>query len=148
MLLAIYAFARVLQVYPGRVPMLVVVALHVFPPAIFAVIHGAKVYRLGGIVIFVVITLLIGNFFENLGVHTGFPFGHHYFTDVMAPKLGEGSVMLGLAYLGMAYLSWTLARTISRGTQNRLRGRQVITVPLLACCIMLSWDLSHALLSI
>src|SRR5215469_5751929 len=44
-LLAIYALARVLQVYSGSVPMLSVVALHVLPPAIFAVIHGARGYR-------------------------------------------------------------------------------------------------------
>jgi uncharacterized membrane protein len=77
-LLAIYAFARVLQVYPGSVPMLGVVALHVLPPAIFAVVHGVRGYRLGGILTFVAITLIVGNFFEYLGIRTGFPFGQHY----------------------------------------------------------------------
>ena len=67
-LLAIYAFPRILQVYPGRVPMLAVVALHVFSPAVFAVIHGARTYRLGGVLTFVAIALIVGNFFEYLGV--------------------------------------------------------------------------------
>jgi hypothetical protein len=33
LLLAIYAVARVFQAFPGREPMLAVVALHVIPPA-------------------------------------------------------------------------------------------------------------------
>jgi Carotenoid biosynthesis protein len=112
-LLAVYAFARVLQVYPGRAPMLAVVALHVLPPAIFAVIHGTRAYRLGGILTFVAITLIVGNFFENLGVQTAFPFGSYYFTDLMGPKLSAVPITLGLAYVGMAYLSWTLAGIIA-----------------------------------
>jgi hypothetical protein len=74
-LIGFYAAARVLQVYRGRVPMLAVVALHVFPPAIFALIHGAKFYRWRGILTFLALCLVVGNFFENLGVRTGFPFG-------------------------------------------------------------------------
>jgi hypothetical protein len=52
-LIAIYAAARVLQISPGRAPMLAVVALHVFPPAVFALIHGAKLYQWRGSVMFV-----------------------------------------------------------------------------------------------
>jgi hypothetical protein len=37
-------------------------------------------------------------------------------------------VMLGLAYVGMAYLSWTLSRVISGSTRNSLRGSQFIAV--------------------
>ena len=142
-LLAIYAFPRILQVYPGRVPMLAVVALHVFSPAFFAVIHGARTYRLGGVLTFVAIALIVGNFFEYLGVRTGFPFGQYYFTDLMGPKLGVVPVMLGLAYVGMAYLSWTLARIILGGMQSPLRGLRVVAVPVLASCIMVSWDFSQ-----
>jgi uncharacterized membrane protein len=109
-LLAVYAIARVLQVYPGRVPMLAVVALHVLPPMVFALIHGAKGYGWSGILTFIAIALTVGNLLENLGVRTGFPFGRYFFTDVMGPKLGGIPIMLGLAYIGMAYLSWTLAR--------------------------------------
>ena len=51
-LLLLYAAARVLQIFPDKVPMLAVVALHVLPPAVFAVIHGALFYRLRSIVTF------------------------------------------------------------------------------------------------
>jgi hypothetical protein len=51
-LIAIYAFSRVLQVFPGPVPVLAVVALHVLPPAIFAWMHGARVYGQRGMLVF------------------------------------------------------------------------------------------------
>ena len=141
-LIAIYAAARVLQVFPDKVPMLAIVALHILPPILFALLHGAMLYTTRGILIFFAICLLVGNIFENLGVRTGFPFGGYYFTDVMGPKLFAVPILLGLAYLGMAYLSWTLARVILGGIRSPLTGPRVVTVPLAAAFIMVAWDLS------
>jgi uncharacterized membrane protein len=142
-LLMLYAVARVLQIFPGEVPMLAVIALHVLSPIVFALIHGAMLYRTREILIFFAICLLIGNIFENVGVRTGFPFGHYYFTNLMGPKLFAVPILLGLAYLGMAYLSWTLARVILGNMQSPLRGSRVVTVPLAAAFIMVAWDFSQ-----
>lgn len=142
MLLAIYALARVLQVFPGRVPFLAVVTLHIFPPLLFALFHGNLLYGGRGILIFTALYLLIGNVFENLGVLTGFPFGHYYFTEVMGPKLFQVPLMLGLAYVGMGYLSWTLARLILGDARSVLAGPKVGSVPLVASFIMVAWDFS------
>ena len=139
----LYAIARVLQVFPGRVPMLAVLALHILPPIVFALVHGAMLYRARGILAFFGICSVIGNIFENVGVHTGFPFGHYYFTELMGPKLFAVPILLGLAYLGMAYLSWTLARLILGNMQSPLKGSRVVTVPLVAAFIMVAWDFSQ-----
>jgi len=45
-LAALYAVARVFQILPGKLPMVAVVALHVLPLLIFALIHGAVFYHL------------------------------------------------------------------------------------------------------
>jgi uncharacterized membrane protein len=141
-LIGFYAVARFLQVFPGRLPMSVVVALHVFPPAIFAVLHGAKSYGWRGISTFVAITLVVGLLFENVGVRTGFPFGRYYFTDVMGPKTSAVPVMLAFAYIGMAYLSWTIAMLILGDKQKPAVGRHVVILPLVAAFIMVAWDFS------
>ncbi len=133
-LIAVYAAARVLQVYRGGIPMLAVVALHVLPPLVFALIHGARSYGWRGILTFVSICVVAGNIFENLGVRTGFPYGSYYFTGLMGPKIFAVPVLLGLAYVGMAYLSWTLARLIL--------GVRIVATPLVAACIMVAWDLA------
>jgi uncharacterized membrane protein len=142
-LLILYGVARVLQVFPGRIPMLAVVALHVLPPIVFALVHGTMLYRARGILAFFAICLVIGNIFENLGVRTGFPFGHYYFTKLMGPKLFGVPILLGLAYLGMAYLSWSLARLILGGMRSSLVGSRVVALPLLAALIMVAWDFSQ-----
>ena len=140
-LIALYAAARILQLFPDKIPMLAIVAAHVFPPAIFALIHGAIRYRARGILTFVSICLVVGNGFENLSILTGFPFGHYYFTDVMGPKLFHVPILLGLAYVGMGYLSWTLASVILRGVRNHA-GPGVIALPVVASFVMVAWDLA------
>src|SRR5580693_5579665 len=142
-LLMLYAFARVLQIFPGQVPLVVVVGLHVLPSIVFALIHGAMFYRTRNIVIFFAICLVIGNIFENVGVRTGFPFGHYYFTNLMGPKLFVVPIQLGLAYLGMAYLSWTLARLILGNLRSPLVGSCAVTLPLVAAFIMVAWSFSQ-----
>ena len=137
-----YALARVLQAFPGSVPMLAIVALHVLPPALFALLHGALVYRLRGIAVFMALCLVVGNVFENLSIATGFPFGHYYFTDVMGPKLLRVPILLGLAYVGMGYLAWTLACVILRETGRPLSGSRVLTLPPPASFVMVAWDLA------
>jgi uncharacterized membrane protein len=142
-LIALYAAARILQVFPGKIPMLAVVALHVIPPALFALIHGARFYGSRGILVYVALCVAIGNILENVGVLTGFPFGHYYFTDLMGPKLFHVPILLGLAYVGMSYLSWTLGRLILGGARSPLAGSRVVTLPLIASFIMVAWDLSQ-----
>src|SRR5580658_2289824 len=110
--IGLYAVSRVLQLFAGRVPMLAVVAFHVVPAALFALLHGALRYRLSGILAFFTICLLVAGISENVGVWTGFPFGRYYFTDLMGPKILFVPVLLGLAYVGMGYISWTLGRLI------------------------------------
>jgi uncharacterized membrane protein len=53
----------------------------------------------------------------------------------MGPKLFQVPVLLGLAYIGIGYVSWTLARLI-------VRDNGIVTVPSLAALIMVGWDLS------
>lgn len=143
LLLSIYAAARVFQILPGKVPMAAVVALHVLPLLLFALIHGAISYRLRGIVIFFAICLVIGNAFENLGVATGFPFGRYSFTDAMGPKLFQVPVLLGLAYVGMGCLSWTLGRVILGNLKSPLIGARVVMLPFVAAFIMVAWDFAN-----
>jgi uncharacterized membrane protein len=142
-LLMLYAIARILQIFPGKVPILAVVALHVLTPIVFALVHGALFYRTRGILVFFTICLVVGNIFENIGVRTSFPFGTYYFTDLMGPKLFVVPIQLGLAYLGMAYLSWTLARVILGDMRSPLAGSRVVTLPLIAAFIMVAWDFSQ-----
>jgi putative membrane protein len=143
LLLSLYAVARVFQILPGKLPMMAVVALHVLPLLVFALIHGAMSYRLHGIMVFFGICLVIGTVFENLGIATGFPFGRYYFTEVMGPKLFQVPILLTLAYIGMGYLSWTLGRVILGNLRSPLLGAHIVTLPVVAAFIMVAWDFGN-----
>jgi uncharacterized membrane protein len=140
--LAFYAVARACQIYADRLPLLLVVLLHVIPPASLALTHGAIVYGRRGILAFTGICLGTGAFCESLSLRTGFPFGHYYFTDVMGPKLFGLPFLRVLAYLGIGYCSWILALLILRVQGRPLLGADVAATPVLASFIMFAWDLS------
>jgi uncharacterized membrane protein len=142
LLLLLYVVGRILQLYADRLPTLLVVAIHVLPPVAFAMLHGHLLYRVRGILIFSVLCLGSGTFFESLSLRTGFPFGHYYFTDLMGPKLFQLPILLALAYLGMGYLSWILALAILGHKTEQPRGLRLVLLPLIASCIMVAWDLS------
>ena len=141
-MVALYGLARVLQLFTGTVPMLVVLGLHIVPALVFALVHGALRYRLRNSVLFILLFLIIGNLIENLGVATGFPFGHYYFNDRMGPKFFHVPIFLGVAYVGMGYVSWVLAEVIVKNG-NPTVPTNVLRTPALAALIMTSWDFSQ-----
>jgi putative membrane protein len=142
-LLAVYLFTRILQILPFSTPSTSIVALEVLSTLAFAFVHGAQHYRVRGILVFALISLAIGNALENLSIVTGFPFGHYDFLPLMGPQFLHVPVLLGLAYIGMAYVSWTLARIILGATRPIPTGEQIITLPLLASVIMTAWDFAQ-----
>jgi uncharacterized membrane protein len=128
-----YLGARVLQIFPDRVPLLVIVSWHVILLALFALIHGALIYRIRGIVAFFALCLLIGNFFENLSIRTGFPFGHYHFTEVTGPKLFHVPVLLGVSGTSArATFPWTLGVLIMGNDWDLLKGFRLIALPMVA----------------
>ena len=137
-----YSAARVSQLFADRLPSLLIVFLHVVPPAVFAVVHGTVQFRAKGMAVFVACCLGIGAISESLSLRTGFPFGHYYFTDVMGPKIAGLPPLLVLAYLGIGYISWVIASLLLGRAGRRLDGWSVFLLPLLASAIMTSWDLA------
>ncbi|MBB5318316.1 carotenoid biosynthesis protein [Tunturibacter empetritectus] len=142
LLLVLYIVARILQLYADRFPTLLIVVLHVLPPAVFALLHGKITYRWRGIVVFAGLSLGIATLLESVSLRTGLPFGHYYFTDVMGPKLIQLPVLLALAYVGMGYLSWVVGLLLVGHYDEPLNGRRMIFLPLVASFVMAAWDLS------
>jgi putative membrane protein len=136
-----YVAARVLEVAPNSIPRTAIVALDVLSALAFALVHGTRHYGLRGILAFAAICTIIGNTTENLSIDTGFPFGHYYFAELMGPKLFQVPILLGLAYIGMAYVSWIVACLI-RGSFS-VSGARILAIPITASFIMVAWDLAQ-----
>lgn len=136
--IVIYRIALVL--FPNAVPGVAAV-LSILPFA-FALIHGACNYRFRDVLVFLAITFVVSNLLENCSILTGFPFGHYYYTDQLGPKLFLVPILISVAYFGMGYLSWMLARLILGDITQGASGHTTYTVPLLAGFLMVSWDLT------
>jgi uncharacterized membrane protein len=142
-ILASYACARALQVITGPTPRLSLVALDVLSAVAFALVDGGRRYGFRGILVFAGICLAVGNVVENIGIATGFPFGHYRFLAVMGPHIFSVPILLGLAYIGMAYVSWTVACTLL-GTASRRDGiLGLLALPVAASLIMVTWDIAQ-----
>jgi uncharacterized membrane protein len=139
-LIAIYAVSRILQAFPLHIPMIAIVALHVLPALIFAFLHGQILWNRRDILIFFSICAAVGGTIEKIGVTTGFPFGRYFFTHVMGPRISGIPILLGLAYLGMGYLSWLIANLILGWGPRDLTGWRIFALPAFAALVMTSWD--------
>ncbi|HEY6305722.1 MAG TPA: carotenoid biosynthesis protein [Candidatus Angelobacter sp.] len=144
LLLALYAAANVLPLFPHAFPPPWYAASQILPAVLFAMIHGAIAYRPRGILAFAAISLGVGYLMEAIGVRTGFPFGHYYFTDGMGPKLFLVPMLMGPAYLGIGFIAWAVAKVIlsASNSSDELAGTRLVTLPLAASFIMVAWDLS------
>lgn len=133
-ILAVYGAGRILEVASGQ-PQTWIVAIEVLSALAFALADGARHYGWRGILVFAGICAVIGNIVENVGVVTGFPFGRYDFLALMGPRILHVPVLLGLAYVGMAYVSWMLARLIVGD-----HGARRFVLPTVASFIMVAWD--------
>jgi uncharacterized membrane protein len=109
---------------------------------LFGLLHGGVTYGRRGIACFIVVCLGVSNLFENLSILTGFPFGWYHYSDAMGPRLFLVPLLIGPAYFGVGYLSWTLARAILDDESARLDGTLAFATPVMASFIMVSWDLT------
>jgi hypothetical protein len=99
-------------------------------PMAFALIHGSKQYSWRSVLVFAVMSLAVSNALENLSILSGFPFGHYHYSDNLGQKLFLVPLLIGPAYFGMGYLSWTVARLILGGVQPG--EDRVVALPVLA----------------
>ncbi|MFE2317005.1 carotenoid biosynthesis protein, partial [Streptomyces sp. NPDC059441] len=115
----------------------------------FALIHGVRRYGWRTLLFFLIETLVASNFFENLSISTGFPFGHYHYTG--HPQLIHVPIYIGPIYFGLGYICWQVANTLLDEADSRLGGSsgsvagrvEVVALPMLAAALMTMFDLGN-----
>jgi putative membrane protein len=115
----------------------------------FALIHGVRRYGWRTLLFFLIETLVVSNFFENLSISTGFPFGHYHYTG--HPQLIHVPIHIGPIYFGLGYICWQVANTLLDEADSRLGGSsgsvagrvEVVALPMLAAALMTMFDLGN-----
>ncbi|WP_200918675.1 carotenoid biosynthesis protein [Methylobacterium sp. Leaf102] len=107
------------------------------------VIHAVLAYGLVDAGIFLGLCLAVTFGIENLGVATGFPFGHYEF--LVAPDLphvGAIPIIVGPLYFGIGYPGWVMACLILGRTSMRPRDRfSLFALPIIAAFATVQWDI-------
>ncbi|WP_395689702.1 carotenoid biosynthesis protein [Aestuariivirga sp.] len=138
-LLAIYVAVSIplfLMVPNKQIIALMVTAL------IIAFAHGSQRYGLKSMIVFFLMVNVVGFFFENLSVSTGFPFGNYHYTNALnMPMIWQVPLDVALLYFAMGYISWTIANTLLDKADERLGIRfNLFALPVVSAFLMTSWD--------
>jgi uncharacterized membrane protein len=104
--------------------------------------HAALFYGWKNAVVLLAICLVVTFTMENIGVATGFPFGHYHFevgSDLI--HVGAIPIIVGPLWFGMGYFAWVVAGTLLGGAHRRLMGKiGLIALPVVAAFVMTQWD--------
>jgi putative membrane protein len=92
---------------------------------------------------FLVIAVSLGQLFESLSVHTGFPFGPYFYTGVFGPGVLGVPYIIPLAWYVIVYLSYVLANLMieHRPIVNGGIG-QAIWLSIIGAAVVTAYDLS------
>jgi putative membrane protein len=138
-LIALFALVSIAQTLASHVQL---TAAYISILVVFALLHGALRYGLAGMAVFAAICLIVSNVLENVSVETGFPFGRYHYTDVLGPKLLEVPLLIGPAYLGVGYLSWTLATVLAGDVKRGSSIGDAAGTAAIGAFVMVLWDLA------
>ena len=108
-----------------------------------ALLHALFYYGSRSALALFVICIAITFAVENIGVATGFPFGHYHFAiDAGLPRVGSIPVIVGPLWFGAGYFSWVVASVLLDGADRRLdRPIEFVALPVVAAFVMTQWDL-------
>jgi uncharacterized membrane protein len=109
---------------------------------LIAFAHAVLAYGRTLALVFLGLCLLVTFSIENLGVATGFPFGHYHFDVAPSlPYIGAVPVVAGPLYFAMGYFSWSIASILLGEADLRLdRPFYRVALPIVAAFVMVQWD--------
>lgn len=109
-----------------------------------ALVHAGFFYGSRPALVLFTISIAITFTMENIGVATGFPFGHYHFAiDAGLPRIGSIPIIVGPLWFGAGYFSWVVASILLDGADRRLdRPLNFIALPVVAAFVMTQWDLA------
>ena len=107
-----------------------------------AAAHAVLAYGWRDTLALLLICLAITYTIENIGIASGFPFGHYHFEVLpMLPHIGTVPFIVGPLYFGMGYMAWVIGGTLLDDAHRRLdQPFQIIALPIVAAFVMVQWD--------
>jgi len=106
----------------------------------FSLLHAGLTLGWRRLLWFFGLSVVISYFMEEVGVRTGWIFGHYHYGDMLGFKLGHVPLLIPLGWFMMIYPSWVVARALLGGVNvGQPAGRLILA--LIAALIMTGWDM-------
>jgi uncharacterized membrane protein len=104
--------------------------------------HAAFSYGWKNTLVLLTICLVTTFMMENIGLATGFPFGHYHFeVGADLPHVGIVPIIVGPLWFGMGYFAWIVAGTLFGGADRHMNGKfAIVALPIVATFVMTQWD--------
>ena len=103
--------------------------------------HAALTYGWKDALALLAICVAITFTMENIGVATGWPFGHYHFeVGSNLPHIGTIPIIVGPLWFGMGYFSWIVAGILLGGEARASRRIELMALPVVAAFVMTQWD--------
>ncbi len=106
----------------------------------FSLLHGSLTLGTKRVLLFVILTVVISYFMEEVGVRTGLVFGPYHYSDMLGPKLSNVPLLIPLGWFMMIYPSWVVAQALLGGVDVR-RPLGMVALALIAALTMTGWDM-------
>jgi uncharacterized membrane protein len=88
---------------------------------------------------FFMLSAIVSWILEEIGVSTGWVYGHYHYSDMLGPKLGLVPAIIPLAWFMMIYSSWVIASALV-GSTTQDASERVLSRSIVASMVMTSWD--------
>lgn len=108
----------------------------------FVFLHGLRRYGTRALSVFTMLVFLIAWGSEMLSIVTGFPFGSYTYTEMMRPYIGHVPAIVMPVYWVMGYVCWSMAHILLDRFDPVPDRQRMISLPILAAVLMVTWDLS------
>jgi uncharacterized membrane protein len=103
--------------------------------------HAALTYGWKDALALLAICVAVTFTMENIGVATGWPFGHYHFeVGPNLPHVGTIPIIVGPLWFGMGYFSWIVAGILLGGAARASRRIELMALPIVAAIVMTQWD--------
>ena len=107
---------------------------------VFTFTHGIIHYGIKKLLIMIGIGMVVSLFYETLSIATGFPYSGYHYTEMLGPQLLGFPIMVMVAYGFIAYTFWAIAVAVAGNFDNKLKGLNIVLIPIIAAALFTSWD--------
>lgn len=108
---------------------------------VFMLLHAPKRYSWKTIFVFMILAFVVSTILEDISIHTGFSFGKYHYKSLVF-NIDQVPFPVGIIYISVSYLSWTLGSIILNHADRHLDKKlNIIALPVVSTFIMCQFDL-------